>query len=67
MGNAYILLNDTANAVLNYEKSIRFYNRNYYISGFLQNYYYKKGDMEKSQYYKQLYNDAVNLKTGQTP
>ena len=67
LGNAYILLNDTANAVLNYEKSIRFYNRNYYISGFLQNYYYKKGDMEKSRYYKQLYNDAVNLKTGQTP
>lgn len=67
LGNAYILLNDTTDAVISYEKSIPFYNKNYYICGFLENYYYKKGDLEKARYYKELYDNAVNLRNGQTP
>lgn len=58
MGNAYIMLKDTADAVASYENSLRFYDKNYYISGFLENYYYKKGDIDKARYYKQLYDEA---------
>lgn len=67
LGNAYIMIKDTANAVISYEKSIQYYNKNYYICGFLENYYYKKGDLEKARYYKQLYDNAINLQNNQNP
>jgi len=60
LGNAFIMLKDTDNAAVNYEKAMRFYNRNYYICNFLQGYYYKKGNMEKARYYKQLYDEAID-------
>ena len=67
LGNAFIMLKDTADAALNYEKSVRYYNRNYYICGFLEEYYYKKGDMDKARYYKQLYDEAMSSKDNRTP
>ena len=60
MGNAYLQMKDSTNAVINYEKSTRFYTRNYYVNGFLESYYAKHGDLEKARYFKQLYDDAVN-------
>jgi protein O-mannosyl-transferase len=67
MGNAYLMLNDTANAVIDYEKSVRYYTKNYYVCGFLKRYYYKKGDMDKARYYGTLYDSAMMFKQSHTP
>ena len=62
LGNAYLMVKDTDNAVFNYEKSMRFYDKNYYICGFLNKYYVGKGDAEKARYYKQMYDSAMIFK-----
>jgi len=67
LGNALVALKDTDAAAHSYEKSVRFYNRDYYVCDFLQNYYYKKGDIEKSRYYKQLYDETINNQNRHTP
>ncbi|HTB32321.1 MAG TPA: hypothetical protein VK808_09870 [Bacteroidia bacterium] len=67
VGNAYLMKKDTANAVVDYEKSIRFYDKNYYICDFLKKYYYRKGDMEKARYYKGKYDTAIMYKNSHSP
>ncbi len=62
MGNAYLMNKDTANAVVNYEKSMDFYDRNYYICGFLGKYYSSRGDSARAHYYKRKYNAALEFK-----
>ena len=55
-------MKDTTDAVNSYENSIRFYNKNYYIDSFLETSYFKKRDLDKARYYKQLYDDAPKPK-----
>ena len=62
LGNAYLMVKDTDNAVFNYEKSMRFYDKNYYICGFLNKYYVGKGDEQKARYYKEMYDSAMIFK-----
>ncbi len=67
LGNAYLMLKDTSNAVTYYEKSLTFYDKNYYVCGFLKKYYYQRGDMEKARYYNLKYEEAMAHKNGQMP
>lgn len=62
LGNAFIMLRDSDHAAQCYEKSLRFNTKNYYIANFLQQYYYKKGDMRKADYYKQVYDYAMSIR-----
>jgi protein O-mannosyl-transferase len=62
LGNAYLLMKDTVNTIVNYEKSVPFYRKNLYILNFLEEYYYKKGDTEKANYYKQIQDHAAGNK-----
>jgi tetratricopeptide (TPR) repeat protein len=66
LGNAYLQMKDSANAVLSYEESTRYYTRNYYVCGFLESYYAKHGEFEKARYYKQLYEEAMDYKNHHT-
>jgi tetratricopeptide (TPR) repeat protein len=67
LGNAYLMLKDTAEAVIHYEKSLRFYDKNYYVCGFLRKYYHEKGDMERARYYNTLYDSAMVYRQSHTP
>ncbi len=67
MGNAYLMYKDTADAVVNYEKSMQFYDRNYYICQFLGKYYRNQGDTVKAHYYKKKYEAAMEFKNSHTP
>lgn len=67
MGNAYLMSKDTANAVINYEKSLQFYDKNDYIFGFLNKFYLGKGDLQKARYYKEKYDAAVMFKNNRAP
>ena len=67
MGNAYLMQQDTTEAVADYEKSIQLYDKNYIISNFLKTYYYKRGDMVKARYYAGKYDTAMMYKNRNNP
>jgi tetratricopeptide (TPR) repeat protein len=66
MGNACLYKKDTLAAVGYLQKAVAFYKLNYNLCSFLANYYAHNGDMEKAQYYSNLYQQGLQ-KSQQLP
>jgi protein O-mannosyl-transferase len=67
LGNAYLMQKDTNDAVYDYEQSMHYYTKNFYVCNFLKKYYFDKGDKEKARYYKQLYDSAMAFRNRSGP
>jgi tetratricopeptide (TPR) repeat protein len=59
MGNVYLFRKDTATAAEYLEKAVSYYKLNYNLCSFLANYYSRHRDMQKAQYYGNLYQDGL--------
>lgn len=67
LGNAFIMQKDTLRAIDCYEKSFRYYDKNAIVCRLLKNYFHKKGDFTKSEYYSRKLDSAMQNNNSTVP